>query len=102
MPTRQLPWFINTFKDISWQVFDSVHYRFHYLKESLTSKEINVIAKTQENAYSKITAFLEFPSYPQKKISYYFYPDSQTKERLMGNSWFAHSIYKDFSIHALY
>ena len=102
MPKQQLDNYRTDFKSASWEVRDSAHYLFHYFKNSLAEKEIEHIAETQENAYALITTFLELPSYPEQKISYYLYPDSQTKERLMGSPWFAQAVYTDFLIHALY
>lgn len=81
---------------------NSMHYRFHYTKNSLAETEIEKIIQIQETAYEKITRFLELPSYPEKKISYYLYPDAGTKELLMGSPWFAQTIYGDFAVHALY
>lgn len=102
MPEQQLPEYTTAFKNAPWEKRESSHYLFHYVKDSLAEKEIEHIAQTQENAYKKIAAFLTLPSYSEKKISYYLYPDADKKKLLMGNSWFAQSVYDEFSIHALY
>lgn len=80
---------------------ESDHYVFHYFKDSLAEKEIETIIKTQEDAFAQILSFLEIPS-PTQKISYYLYPDPETKEKLMGTPWYAQSIYNEFAVHALY
>lgn len=102
MSHQQLPGYKTAFRDSSWEVRDSAHYRFHYTKGSLAETEIEKITQTQEDAYKKITTFLGLPAYPERKISYYLYPDPETKERLMGSPWFAESIYDDCAVHALY
>lgn len=93
--------YTRAFEKAPWELYDSPHYYFHYLKESLAAQEIGLISNTQELAFKKILAFLELLP-PDKKISYYLYPDSHTKEELMGNAWFAQAIYTEFTIHALY
>jgi hypothetical protein len=102
MSEQQLPNYTEAFKDVPWETRESAHYKFHYTKSSLAENEIEKIVQTQEAAYKKITQFLALPSYPEKKICYYLYPDAETKERLMGSPWFAQSIYNDFAVHALY
>lgn len=102
MTSQHLPGYITAFKDAPWRVKESPHYLFHYMEGSLAEREIDHIEKTQESAYRKITEFLGLPSYPEKKIDYYIYPDPDTKEHLMGSPWFAQSVYDDFAIHALY
>ena len=102
MPIQELPGYITDFKNASWRIKESPHYRFHYLKDSLAEKEIEHIEKAQEDAYKKITEFLGLPSYPEKKIDYYLYPDAETKKQLIGSEWFAQSVYNDFAVHALY
>lgn len=102
MPLQHILGYTTAFKDAPWEVRESSHYCFHYLKDSLAEKEIANIVQTQEDAYTKITEFLGLSSYPEKKIDYYLYPDTGTKERLMGSSWFAQSVYEDFAVHTLY
>lgn len=70
MPTQQIPGYITTFKSTSWLIKESLHYFFHYMEDSLAEREIDCIKKTQEDAYKKITEFLDLPSYPEKKIDY--------------------------------
>ena len=101
MYEQQLPGYTTAFKDAPWGTRDSAHYRFHYFKNSLAEKEIEKIVEVQERAYQQIVAFLELPSV-DGKISYYLYPDAETKEKLMGTPWFAQSIYNDFAVHTLY
>lgn len=98
---QHLPGYIEAFKTAPWIVRESPHYRFHYLADSLAEQEIDHIVETQENAYAAILSFLNLPD-PDRRISYYLYPDADTKKQLMGNPWFAQSIYNDFAIHALY
>lgn len=102
MPIQELPGYTTAFKNAPWCVKESPHYRVHYMNGSLAEKEIENIVQTQENAYKKITEFLELPQYPEKKIDYYLYPDAETKKQLMGSEWFAQSVWNDFAVHALY
>jgi hypothetical protein len=102
MPEQQLDNYTVAFKDAPWETRESAHYSFHYFKGSLAEREIENIVQAQESAYAHITKFLGLLSYPEQRISYYLYPDSQTKEHLMGSPWFAQAIYDDFTIHALY
>lgn len=101
MYDQHLPGYRTDFKNASWEIRESDHYRFHYFKDSLAEKEIERIVQTQEDAFRKIIDFLQVPS-PEKKIDYYLYSNTATKEHLMGSPWFAQSIYDDFSVHALY
>ncbi|MHB8860353.1 MAG: hypothetical protein ACYC48_01310 [Minisyncoccota bacterium] len=102
MPIQDIPGYTTAFKKVPWETRTSSHYYFHYLKESLAEREIEDIVQTQENAYEKITRFFDSPSYPGEKINYYLYPDAGMKKELMGNAWFAQSVYDDFTVHALY
>ncbi len=98
---QHLPGYIEAFKTAPWIVRESPHYRSHYVAGSLAEKEIDYIVETQEKACVDILDFLNLPA-PERSISYYFYPDADTKKRLMGNPWFAQSVYADFAVHALY
>jgi len=102
MSTQQLPGYITDFKNAHWLIKESPHYIFHYMEGSLAEREIAQIEKTQEEAYEKITEFLDLLSYPKEQILYYLYPDAETKKQLMGSEWFAQSVYDDFAVHALY
>lgn len=102
MPVQDIPEYTKAFKNAHWETRVSSHYIFHYTKDSLAEKEITDIERNQENAYEKITESLGLSSYPEKKIDYYLYPDAETKKKLMGNAWFAQSIYDDFAVHTLY
>ncbi|HCR52729.1 TPA: hypothetical protein DIV48_03765 [Candidatus Kaiserbacteria bacterium] len=101
MYEQHLPGYTTAFNGFPWLTRDSGHYHFHYAANSLAEREIDYIEKTQESAFRNILAFLQIEP-PEKKIHYYFYPDEDMKEKLMGSRWFAQSIYNDFSIHALY
>lgn len=98
---QNLPTYKRDFETASWLKKETDHYEFLYFAGSLAEKDIDVIAKRQEEAFAKIINFLEVPA-PKKKIRYFLYPDEETKKALMGDSWFAQSIYKDFCIHMLY
>lgn len=87
--------------DPRWLIRESSHYIFHYFPDSAAEKEIETIEKRQEVAYKKILDFLKVEE-PKRKIEYYLYPDEQTKTALMGDSWYAQSVYKEFRIHVLY
>ena len=52
------------------ETYTTEHYVFHYRKGSLAEKEIQQIAETQENAFSKICSTLKV-AYPER-INYYF------------------------------
>lgn len=101
MYEQYLPDYTTAFKKAPWKTCDSTHYRFYFFEESLAEREIENIVATQEAAFQQILDFLEILP-PEKQIVYYLYPDAETKRNLMGSSWFAQSIYNDFSVHALY
>lgn len=101
MYTQFLPEYRTDFLTAPWLVYATAHYRFHFFAHSLAENEIEHISITQEGAYNDILAFLSVPQ-PEKNISYYLYPDADTKKNLMGSQWFAQSIYDSFEIHALY
>lgn len=96
-----LPTYKRDFETAPWLKKETDHYKFLYFAGSLAEKDIDVIAARQEKAFTKIINFLEVPA-PKKKIRYFLYPDEETKKALMGDGWFAQSIYKDFCIHMLY
>lgn len=99
---QYLPTYREDFKtDSRWVSKTSEHYIFHYFHGSVAEKEIDLIEKTQETGFDKIIKFLNIFE-PERKIQYYFYPDGETKENLMGDDWFAQAIYKDFIVHVLY
>jgi len=79
----------------------SAHYLFHYFPDSEAERDIDKIVETQEVAYTKVTLFLGVED-PDRSIEYYFYPDKETKVSLMGDDWYAQSIYNEFRIHVLY
>jgi len=87
--------------DKRWLTKESAHYIFHYFPQSVAEQDIEVIEKRQEEAFAKIINFLKVPE-PAEKIIYYFYPDSETKKKLMGDDWYAQAIYQDFTVHVLY
>lgn len=99
---QQLPSYIHTFEnDSRWRTRASHHYVFHYFENSVAEKDIDHIVERQENAYVKILSFLNV-SEPGRPIEYFFYPDEQTKKELMGDDWYAQSIYNEFRVHVLY
>ncbi len=99
---QHLPTYIHNFEnDPRWQTKSTAHYIFHYFKDSEAEKDIKYITTTQENAYQKILLFLEI-SEPQKPIEYFLYPNESIKKDLMGDDWYAQSIYNEFRIHVLY
>jgi hypothetical protein len=99
---QQLPNYIHTFEnDSRWRTQTSRHYIFHYFENSVAEKDLPHIIETQENAYTKIISFLNVPE-PGRPIEYFFYPDEHTKKELMGDDWYAQSIYNEFRVHVLY
>ena len=99
---QDIPNYIHDFlNDARWVSFESVHHKFYFLKNSVAEKDIQEIANIQESAYRKILGFLNIPG-PDKKIEYYLYPDKKIKKVLMGDDWYAVSIYSEFRIHLLY
>lgn len=88
-------------KDPRWILCESPHYRFRYFADSVAAHEIDIIKDRQESAYKKIISFFGI-SEPRSKIDYYFYSDAETKSVLMGDDWYAQSIYDEFCIHVLY
>lgn len=74
---------------------------FRYFLNSEAERDMDIIINTQEAAYKKIMGFLDIEE-PNHPIEYYFYPDKETKISLMGDDWYAQSIYDEFRVHALY
>ncbi|HBB56816.1 TPA: hypothetical protein DEW47_01145 [Patescibacteria group bacterium] len=99
---QYLPFYKENFKkDTRWLKKETEHYTFNYFPDSLAEKEVDFIAERQEKAFKKIISFLRLKP-PKKKISYYLYPSKKTKKELMGDDWYAQSIYHDFCVHILY
>lgn len=99
---QNLPTYIHAFLSYDgWITRESAHYLFHCTKDSEAEKDIAHIEEVQERAYEKITATLKSPT-PLKKIDYYFYPDGETKTKLMGDDWYALAILNEWCIHVLY
>src|ERR1035437_1791008 len=97
--------FIENYKEYykkykKWSKKETDHYVFYYLENNFIKKEINKIARTQENARKKILSFFNVKN--SKKIKYYIYPDEHTKSDFMGNLVYAQSIYNDYSVHIVY
>lgn len=102
MHEQCLPTYIHNFiNDNRWVRHSSAHYVFHYFLDSEAERDIDYIIERQEKAYNKVVNFLGIAS-PDKQIHYYFYPDPETKRALMGDDWYAQSIYNEFRIHVLY
>ncbi len=99
---QNLPNYTHTFLSYNdWLTRESSHYIFHYTKGSEAEKDIAHIEEVQELAYKKIVGLLH-PPVPFKKIEYYFYPDADTKTKLMGDSWYALAILNEWCVHVLY
>lgn len=99
---QHLPTYRHSFLEYSeWLTAETEHYVFHYTKGSEAEKDIENIKARQEQAFNKIVSELNVPT-PSKKITYYFYPSPELKTELMGDDWFAQSIYDEFCIHVLY
>ncbi len=102
MEKQNLPTYTYNFlNDNRWLTRETDHYIFHYFPDSEAEKDIEMIVVTQEKAFEKIIAFLN-TKLPKKKIEYYFYPDEETKKKLMGDDWYAQSIRDEFRVHVLY
>lgn len=99
---QNLPTYSRAFQEYSeWLSAETEHYIFYYTVGSEAEKDIECIKERQEQAFQKIVSELEAPI-PNKKITYYFYPTPEIKTELMGDDWFAQSIYDEFCIHVLY
>lgn len=99
---QHLPTYKNAFEtDQRFERVESEHYIFHLFPDSEAQKDIKEIILTQEKAFVKIINFLGVES-PDKKIEYFFYPNKEVKIELMGDDWYAQSIYNEFRIHVLY
>lgn len=85
----------------SWEKVKSEHYIFNFTPNSAAQRDINNIIDTQERAYTHIISTLTLED-PSKKIEYFFYPSPDIKEELMGDDWYAQSIYSEFRVHVLY
>lgn len=99
---QYLPTYSHSFLNYSgWIVAETEHYVFNYTAGSEAERDIKHIKERQEQAFQKITNTLKV-SVPTKKITYYFYPNTGLKTKLMGDEWFAQAIYDEFCIHVLY
>ncbi len=99
---QHLPTYTHEFLSFDgWLMKESPHYVFRYTKGSEAEMDIEHITEIQEAAYEKIVRTLNAPA-PEKKIEYYFYPDEETKTRLMGDDWYALTILNEWCIHVLY
>lgn len=99
---QHIPFYKDNFKsDFHWLKKETEHYIFYYFSNSVAEKEIDTVAKRQENGFNKIMSFLKIKS-PNEKINYYLYPSPEIKKELMGDDWYAQAVYHDFSIHILY
>lgn len=99
---QHLPNYKHDFEGFSeWKREDSPNYTFYFTKGSEAENDIQHIVTSQEQAFSKIVTTLGLQK-PGKKIEYYLYPDAELKIKLMGDDWFAQSIYDEFRIHVLY
>ena len=97
-----LPTYKKDFKrDLRWVTKETTHYILQYFPNSVAERDIEVIKETQEKSFEKIINFLSIEK-PNKKIEYYFYPDKETKIKLMGDGGYVQAIFKDFTIHSLY
>ncbi len=102
MYPQHLPTYIHTFLDYpDWRAVESAHYIFNYTNGSEAEREIQHIIHTQEEGFTRILNVLKIVP-PTKKITYYFYPNEQLKMQLMGDDWYAQSIYNEFCVHVLY
>lgn len=87
--------------DNGWVSRSSKNYVFKYLSGSEAERDMDFIVSVQEAAYEHIISFLGLPD-PARKIVYYFYQNIKSKKELMGNGWYAHAVYNEFCVHALY
>jgi len=100
--TQDLKNYTDGYKDLNlWKVFETEHYVFHYVKNSVAERELGYISETQEKAHAKITKTLGLEDM-MKKIKYYIYQSETDKKRLMGDDGFAQAIWYDHSIHIVY
>lgn len=100
--SQSLPTYRHDFEnELRFLKHHSEHYVFHYFPDSEAERDIDTIMRTQEAVYVKIMSFLGVAE-PNRSIEYYFYPDKETKITLMGDDWYAQSIYNEFRIHVLY
>ena len=100
--TQDLKNYTDGYKDPNlWKVFETEHYVFHYVKNSVAERELGYISETQEKAHAKITKTLGLEDM-MKKIKYYIYQSETDKKRLMGDDGFAQAIWYDHSIHIVY
>ena len=102
MYPQYLPHYNHNFlQDNRWLKKTYTHHVFFYFPNSVAQQDIKTIARRQEQAYKKIIRFLGVRE-AKKRITYYLYPNKKTKSKLMGDDWYAQSIYNEFRIHVLY
>ena len=87
MNTKQnLPNYIDKYTNNDvWNVLETKHYVFHYFKDSIAEKEIDIISETQEKAYENIVSKLDLKN-TEQKIKYYIYPTEEDKEKDYGSN----------------
>ena len=74
------------------RTYETDHYVFHYLKDSLAERDIPQIAKGQERCFDRICELLNIAY--SKKIGYWFYNSPQ----LLGNAFFDGALCNGVSI----
>ena len=78
----------------------SEHYLFNFPEGSEAEKDIDLISKTQEQAYKKITSFINDSNFPV--IKYYLYEDRKTKGEVTDNDGNGHADPDKFEVYAVY
>lgn len=76
------------------------HYIFNFPSGTEAEKDIDLISTTQEDAYKKITSFINDSNFPI--IKYYLYADRRSKGKLTDNDGNGHADPDKFEVHAVY
>lgn len=93
---QSLPWYKKEYLNEEWNKEESLHYIFHFEKESLVNQDINPIIELKESHYTKILKWLDVNN--DKKINYYIYSSIKEKTLLMGDDSPGNAIWEELTI----
>ncbi|MDD5639209.1 MAG: hypothetical protein PHR47_00140 [Candidatus Pacebacteria bacterium] len=93
---QNIDWYKNKYLEKDFINKESLHYFFHFEKETLANQNINQIIELKESHYDNITKWLDVSN--NKKIDYYIYPNIKEKILLMGDDSPGNTIWEELSI----
>jgi len=93
---QKLSWYKRGYSEAEWEIKNSTHYNFYYLKNSLAEKNIDEIAGAKEKHYKKIISLLNVQN--DRIIDYYLYPSLREKTELMGDNSPGNAVWQSFEL----